>query len=350
MPYILHADLDAFYASVEQLDDPRLKGKPVVVGGRPEDRGVVAACSYEARKFGIHSAMPMKTALNRCPSAVVIQPRFDRYRQVSIIVMDIFRSVTPLVEPMSMDEAYLDITSVVNNDSPAIEVAQSIKHRVKSEVGLTVSIGVASSKSVAKISSDLNKPDGLLVIDPGKEREFLAPLPIRKLSGIGPKTEGRLMETGIRTLGELATQSDKWLEKEFGKRGPEMKAWSLGQDNRPVITEHIRKSISAEATFTQDISDADTLSYELARICQRVAERMIAAGVRGRTVTLKLRLSDFTDLTRSATLTTGVQEASVINEITHGMLVKELTPGLSIRLIGVGVSNFVVTGQLSLFE
>ena len=192
MGYILHADLDAFYASVEQKDNPQLQGKPVLVGGRPEQRGVVAACSYEARSFGIHSAMPMWTALRLCPNAVVVSPRFDRYRNISARVVSIFRSTSPLVEAVSLDEAFLDITGIVKAGSAPIDVARDIKRRVRSEIGLAISVGVASSKSVAKIASDWSKPDGLMVVEPEREREFLAPLPVRKLWGIGPKTEEKL--------------------------------------------------------------------------------------------------------------------------------------------------------------
>lgn len=350
MGYILHADLDAFYASVEQMDDPRLQGRPVLVGGRPEGRGVVAACSYEARRFGVHSAMPMRAALRLCPGAMVVPPRFDRYHQVSGMVMAIFRSVASLVEALSLDEAYLDITAGVEAGSAPEEVARSIKHRVRTEVGLAISVGVATSKSVAKIASDSGKPDGLVVVEPGKEREFLAPLPVRRLSGIGPKTEERLVAKHIRTLGELADQPDDWLEAEFGKWGPVMKAWSLGQDNRPVRPHRPVKSVSAEVTFAQDLNDPNGLADQLLNLSSRVAQRMARAGVRGRTVNLKLRLSDFTTLTRSITLPTPVQEATVVNRVAQEMLRRELAPGRSFRLVGVGVSNFTSSGQLPLFD
>ena len=350
MGYILHADLDAFYASVEQKDNPQLQGKPVLVGGRPEQRGVVAACSYEARSFGIHSAMPMRTALRLCPNAVVVSPRFDRYREISAKVFSIFRSTSPLVEAVSLDEAFLDITGIIKASSAPIDVAKDIKRRVRSEIDLAISVGVASSKSVAKIASDSSKPDGLMVVEPERAREFLAPLPVRKLWGIGPKTEERLLAKNIRTLGELAAQPDGWLETEFGKRGPMMKSWSLGQDNRPVSFERPIKSVSAEVTFAQDMNDPDGLTDELFRLTNRVVQRLKRTGIMGRTVNLKLRLSDFTTLTRSVTLPAPVQEVTIVNHIAQEILKKELTTGRRFRLIGVGVSNFASTGQLPLFD
>jgi len=350
MHCIVHADLDAFYASVEQRDNPQLRGKPVVVGGRPEWRGVVAACSYEARTFGIHSAMPMRTALKRCPSAILVTPRFDCYHQVSVEVMDIFRSVTSLVEPISLDEAFLDITNAMAKGSPPIGVARYIKQRVKNDVGLAISVGIASCKSVAKIASDLSKPDGLIMVEPGTEAEFLAPLPVRMLWGIGLRTEERLVKNGLETLGTLALQPDDWLEREFGKRGPEMKRWSLGQDTRAVKTTRVAKSVGAELTFPQDINEPKALKSELLILSAKVAQRMMVAGIRGRTVTLKLRLSDFTTLTRNTTLTGSVQQVTEVNEIAQRMLMRELYQRCGFRLVGVSVSNFVSTYQLSLFD
>ena len=350
MGYILHADLDAFYASVEQKDNPQLQGRPVLVGGRPEQRGVVAACSYEARSFGIHSAMPMRIALRLCPNAVVVSPRFDRYRNISTRVFSIFRSTSPLVEAVSLDEAFLDITGIVKAGSAPIDVARDIKCRVRSEIGLAISVGVASSKSVAKIASGWSKPDGLLVVEPERDQEFLAPLSVRKLWGIGPKTEERLLAKNIQTLGELAVQPDDWLETEFGKWGPMMKSWSLGQDNRPVRSERPTKSVSAEVTFAQDMNDPDGLADELFRLTNRVVQRLKRTGIMGRTVNLKLRLSDFTTLTRSVTLPAPVQEVTIVNHIAQEILKKELTTGRRFRLIGVGVSNFASTGQLPLFD
>ena len=332
------------------MDNPKLRGKPLLVGGLPEQRGVVAACSYEARAFGIRSAMPMRTALNRCPEAIVVQPRFDRYREVSKKVMDIFRSLTDLVEPLSLDEAFLDVTDLVEAGTAVAEVAQTLKARIREEVGLTISVGAAISKSVAKIASDLNKPDGLVVVKPGAEMEFLAPLPVRKLGGIGPKTEQRLREKGVETLADLAGRSDHWLRKEFGKRGMEIAALSRGQDNSPVTTERIAKSLSAETTFPKDVEDPKALAEAASILSERVGRRLRRAGAMGRTVTLKLRLSDFTTLTRSTTLAAAVDDGAAIQEVCQRLLEKELAPERRFRLLGVGVSGFVTLAQLPLFD
>ncbi len=350
MRFIVHADLDAFYASVEQMDNPQLRGKPVLVGGRPENRGVVAACSYEAREFGIRSAMPMRTALQRCPSAVVIQPRFGRYCQISAKVMDIFRSAAPLVEPVSLDEAYLDITSVAEEGFSPLEVARYIKQKVREEVGLVISVGVASSKSVAKIASGESKPDGLKVVEPGTEAEFLAPLPVDRLWGIGPVTERKLRESGIHTLGTLASQPNEWLRSQFGKRGLEMKRWSIGYDDRAVETERVAKSMSAEVTFSKDIDAPGRLRSEVWKLSLRVSRRLKEDGVRGRTVTVKLRLSNFTTLTRSLTSNRAVQKPGELRDIAMDIITREMAPGRSFRLIGVSVSNFVEVEQLRLFD
>lgn len=347
---ILHADLDAFYASVEQMDRPDLRGKPVLVGGSPEGRGVVAACSYEARAYGIHSAMPMRTAMGLCASAIIVPPRFGRYGEVSAQVMSIFRSMTPLVQPLSLDEAYLDVTEVVSGGVTPREVGQRLKERVKSEVGLNISVGVGTSQSVSKIASDMEKPDGLVVVEPGDERRFLAPLPAKALSGIGPVTEQRLTLEGIKTLGQLAERTEEWARRLFGKWGPEMVALSRGEDDRPVVTERQVKSVSAETTFSSDISDRDELADYVARLSSKVARRLGGSGVMGRTVTVKLRLSDFTTFTRSVTLASPVGDAATIRETAQQLVSRELLPGRRFRLVGVGVSNFGEVGQLSLFD
>ena len=250
--HILHADLDAFYAAVEQLDNPDLRGKPVLVGGRPEGRGVVATASYEARVFGVHSAMPMKTAVRLCPQGIVVRPRFPRYRELSKQVMDIFLSFTSLVEPLSLDEAYLDITERVRADNRApLAVALRLKSQVSLETGLTVSVGAATSKSVAKIASDIRKPDGLVVVEPGDERAFLEPLAVDKLWGIGPKTAEKLRRGGIETIGQLAQQTKEWHTRQFGKSASGIRAKALGQDRDEVRTEREAKSVSSENTFSR---------------------------------------------------------------------------------------------------
>ena len=347
---ILHADLDAFYASVEQMDRPELKGMPVLVGGSPEGRGVVAACSYEARAYGVHSAMPMRTAISRCPNAIIVPPRFSRYGEVSGQVMSIFRSIADVVQPLSLDEAYLDVTDVVSRTLTLREIAVNLKERVKAEVGLNISVGAATSKSVSKIASDLEKPNGLVVVEPGEERRFLAPLPAKKLSGIGPKTEQRLAAEGIKTLGQLAKRTDEWAQRMFGKWGPEMVALSRGEDNRPVATEGKGKSVSAETTFSRDISDRDEIADCVARLSSGVARRLGRSAAMGRTVTVKLRLSDFTTFTRSVTLASPVNDVAIIREMAQRLVSKELLPGRRFRLVGVGVSNFGEVRQLSLFD
>ena len=233
--HILHADFDAFYTSVEQRDNPELRGKPVVVGGSPDSRGVVASASYESRRFGVRSAMPMRTALQRCPQAIRVAPRFDRYGQVSDQLMAILREIADLVEPLSMDEAYLDVTESVAPDRPPGAIAAELRARVQTELGLTISVGVATSRSVAKIASDMDKPDGMTVVPPGTEREFLAPLEVKKLWGIGPKTAARLEGEGIGTIGELASRPEEWWLARFGRTGPHLRRLALGDDDSPVV-------------------------------------------------------------------------------------------------------------------
>ena len=340
MRHIIHADLDAFYAAVEQLDNPQLRGLPVMVGGSPQSRGVVATASYEARVFGVHSAMPMVTAVRQCPQGIVVRPRFDRYREMSRQVMDIFHQLTDLVEPLSLDEAYLDITAVVETGKLPLGVAIDLKRRVKEETQLNVSIGVGTCKSVAKIASDLEKPDGLVVVAPGDERDFLAPLPVGKLWGIGPKTAERLNRDGVETIGDLATQPDEWYARRFGKRAQGIRAKALGQDDDPVKTERNPKSISAETTFAEDLSDPEDLRQVLGKLSSSVSSQLTRKEVRGRTVTVKLRLADFTTLTRQTTLPSHTNSEAAIMETAWQLLAGEMTEDRAFRLLGVGVSGF----------
>lgn len=340
MRHILHADLDAFYASVEQLDHPALKGRPVVVGGSPDARGVVAAASYEARAFGVRSAMPMRTALQRCPQAIRVAPRFDRYAEISQQVMAIFRQVTPLVEPLSLDEAYLDVTYCVSEGAPAEQIAADLRRRVREEVRLTLSVGVANSKSVAKVASGMGKPDGLTVVPPGAERAFLAPLPVVHLWGIGPKTAARLAERGVHTIGQLAGQTEIWFAATFGKSGPHMRGLALGQDQSPVVVERDVKSVSAETTLAQDTGDPEVVLDIVRRLSQRVARRLERDGRRGYTVKVKLRLSDFTTFTRQDTLAEPVESAAAVEEVAEALVRPELGRGRLFRLVGVGVAGF----------
>lgn len=340
MRHILHADFDAFYASVEQLDNPRLRGKPVVVGGRPEGRGVVASASYEARRYGVRSAMPMGRALQLCPQAIRVEPRFARYREISQKVMAIFLEITPLVEPLSLDEAYLDVTDAVTPERAAGDIARALKGRVKAELGLTISVGAATSKSVAKVASAMNKPDGLTIVQPGTERKFLAPLSAEELWGIGPKTAARLAAEGVRTIGDMAAKPEDWFQARFGKLGPHMRLLALGQDDRPVVVERKTKSVSAETTLTRDTGEPEVLFELVSRLSQRVARHLARDGLEGRTVKVKLRLSDFTTFTRQKTLSEPVQSADVIAQAASELLGAELRPGRLFRLVGVGMSGF----------
>ncbi len=337
--HIIHADLDAFYAAVEQLDNPELRGKAVMVGGRPEGRGVVATASYEARKFGVHSAMPMATAVRHCPEGIIVRPRFDRYREMSGRIMDIFRDVTPIIQPVSVDEAYLDITEAAATQSP-IAIAIDIKERVRREVGLTVSVGLGTGKCVAKIASDLQKPDGLVVVPVGQEAEFLAPLPVGALMGVGPKSAARLRDDDIHTIGQLAAMPDDWFTRRFGKRGPSIRDRARGIDDEPVQTSREAKSISSETTFPQDLSEVEELRPVVDRQSGSVASSLSRKGLTGRTVTVKMRLSDFTTFTRQTTLPRATNDEATIAATAWMLLERELTPGRAFRLLGVGVSGF----------
>ena len=351
--YIIHADMDAFYAAVEQHDTPELRGKPVLVGGSPRARGVVAAASYEAREFGCRSAMPMKTAVRLCPQGVVVAPRFPRYRAVSQRVMAIFRSVTPLVEPQSLDEAFLDITHRVEAGARPEAVARQIRGRVRRETGLTVSCGVATSKAVAKVASALAKPDGLRVVAAGEERAFLAPLPVSDLWGVGPKTAEQLRRAEVRTIGDLAERPAAWLIKRFGVRGAWFHELAMGVDARPVEVRREAKSISAEVTFAEDVRDAETLRETVRQQARQVAGRLRRGSLRARTVQIKLRLADFTTFTRQRTLPRATDATGVISATAEALLAEQVKGGRRFRLVGTGVSNLVpreMAAQLALFE
>jgi DNA polymerase-4 len=289
----------------------------------------------------------MRTAVARCPQAVIVPPRFDLYRHVSGEVMEIFSGATHLVQPLSLDEAYLDVSEAAAEQDPK-EIAIGLKAQVRQQLFLAVSVGIATSKSVAKIASDFDKPDGLVVVPPGTEREFLAPLPVRRLPGIGPKAEERLTQRGVHTIGDLAQSDASMLHALFGKRGPELRLLAQGRDTRPVEVERVAKSVSAENTFPTDLNDAETLSDEVRRLCQRVASRLQRSDLSGRTVTLKLRLADFTTLTRSSTFTIPIGDYDDLTTAALDLLRHEIQPGRSFRLLGVGVSNFPEARQLPL--
>ena len=351
--HIIHADMDAFYASVEQRDQPELRGKPVLVGGSPRSRGVVAAASYEARVFGCRSAMPMRTAVRLCPHAEIVRPRFSRYREVSSQIMSIFRDVSPLVEPLSLDEAFIDVTHRVNEGATPAELGQWIRDRVKREIQLTVSCGVATSKSVAKIASDQDKPDGLTVVPPGREAAFLAPLSISDLWGVGPKTAERLRGAGLETIGDLAERPLPWLVDRFGSRGEWFWQLARGDDDRSVAVERETKSISSETTFAEDVGGEQKLSKIVREQANGVANRLVEHGMRARTVQIKLRLSDFTTFTRQRTLSSPTNDATLIERTALDLLKQQLSPVRKFRLVGVGVSGLEQRGleaQLSMFD
>ena len=338
--FILHADLDAFYASVEQLDNPELRGKPVVVGGSPESRGVVAAASYEARKFGVRSAMSMSRALRLCPKAPRISPRFDRYREVSQEVMSIFRSVTPLVEPLSLDEAYLDVSETAGTIEAAADIAQSIKAEVKDKTGLTVSVGVGTSKSVAKIASDMDKPDGFTIVEPGTERAFLEPLPARRLSGVGPKAEAALLQSGIKTIGDLASADIGMIEQLIGSRASSLVRTAQGIDEGTLTTHQERKSVSSETTFATDLGLGTELEKAIKQLSEEVGGYLQSKGMKARTVTLKLRFSNFKTVTRQMAVVPAVESAEGVLEAAMTLLDKLESDERRFRLVGVKCSNW----------
>ena len=345
MRKIIHIDMDAFYASVEQRDDPGLRGKPVVVGGSPQGRGVVAAASYEARKFGIRSAMPAAHALRLCPDIIFIRPRFDVYKQVSRQIRAIFLEYTDLVEPLSLDEAYLDVTENKAGNPSATLIAREIKQKIRERTGLTASAGISCNKFLAKIASDLRKPDGLALISPEKAPDFIARLPVGKFHGIGKATEAKMHRLGIRNGADLRTWS-KWdLNKHFGKAGSFYYQIARAIDDRPVRTERIPKSIGKEKTFEDDVDSVEWLAGYLGTLAGKVAERLQREGAEARTVTLKLRYDNFESITRSVTPGHTVSEADDIAELA-GRLLRETEAGeRKVRLVGVTVSGFLREGK-----
>jgi DNA polymerase-4 len=349
--YILHLDIDAFYASVEEILDPSLKGKPVIVGARPEQRGVVASASYAARAFGVHSAMPTAQALRLCPQAIIVSPHRQAYKEYSAQMMDIFSEYSPLVEPLSLEEAFLDVTGCEARWSSPEALAHRIQERLQKELGLSASIGLASNKLVAKIASDLEKPHGFVVVPHGEEAEFLAPLPVGKLWGVGEVTARSLHEMGVFTIGQLVLLPVAQLEAKFGRRGRDLYRQARGADDSPVVIERERKSLSREVTFAQDIGDRQVLRKTLLSLSEDVASRLRKRGLRGRTVKLKLRYADFTTLTRQTTVDAPTDLGQVIFDQATWLLDKAWDRRRKVRLIGVGVSRFEQEErQLSLFE
>jgi DNA polymerase IV len=348
---VLHVDMDAFYASVEQHDDPALAGKPLIVGW-DGGRGVVAAASYEVRRFGVHSAMPMRTALRLCPQALCVRPRMQRYQEVSAQVFGVFREVTPLVQGLSLDEAFLDVTASIELLGSAVDIARRIKQRIRGVTGLTASVGVAPNKLVAKIASDLMKPDGLTVVTADRVREALDPLSVRRLPGLGRKTGAKVEAAGIRTLGELRSAPDAVLWPLFGRYSAWMRERASGIDERPVLPEVEEKSLSAEDTFAHDIADVRTLQRQLARLADLAASRLRARQLVAGCIGVKIRRDDFTTFTRQRAVAPPTGEARAVAGVAAELLGRWLAgnPGAKLRLLGVVLTELTPASQLGLFE
>ena len=343
---IMHIDLDAFFVSVEQVLNPKLQGKPVIVGGRPDRRGVVAAASYEARAFGLHAGMPLTTASRLCPQAIFIEGSFSKYRDASQRFMAILADFSPFLEPVSLDEAYLDVTGFESIHGSIHQMATAIKQRIKDELGLCASVGIASGKVIAKVASELSKPDGLLVVVDGEERSFLAPLPITELPGIGKKAEQILKGLGINNIGQLAAIPSDTLKSHFGVTGKIMHDHANGIDDREVELPSAAKSISRETTFGKDTRDRSILKTTLRYLSDRVGTELRQRGEQARCVTLKLRYADFTTITRRQTLTQSNNSDQTIFDTGLQLLKKALSQEKQpIRLIGIGISNLVEPGR-----
>ena len=337
-----HLDCDAFYASVEKRDDPSLMDKPVIIGGGK--RGVVSTCCYIARMHGIHSAMPMFRALQSCPDAVVIHPNMQKYKAVGHQVRSLMADLTPLVEPISIDEAYLDLAHLIRDKTniPAVALIH-LQKRLENELGITASIGLAPNKFLAKLASDLDKPKGFSLIGQREAKEFLAPLPVNKLWGVGPALSRRLSQVGINKIGELQKYTTEDLTNRFGSIGHQLAEFSLGKDERSIKTKTMPKSISAEITFAQNYSNLTEIKPVLEKLCERVSQRLKISNVAGNAVVLKLKTSNFTLLTRTSSLVYPTQRANLLYETGTHLLEKELGGNIKYRLIGIGVTRLSST-------
>jgi len=344
---ILHVDMDAFYASVEELDRPELLGRPLIVGGDPDRRGVVSAANYPARQFGVHSAMPSATARWNCPQAVFLPPRLDRYAEVSRQIREIFERYTPLVEPLSLDEAFLDVTGSVGLFGPPAEIGRKIKAEIRDTLRLVASVGVAPNKFLAKIASDLDKPDGFVVVEPERVQEFLDPLPVGRLWGVGKASNQSLEKLGIRTIGQLRQLPVDVLRDRFGSSGEHLWQLSHGIDERAVVPDHRAKSISHETTFAVDIADTEVLRAWLLELTEQVARRLRCHGLRGRTVQLKIRFADFRTISRSQTLPEPTDVTEGLWQTAAEMLRSRLPEAHPpVRLLGMGVSGLDASGEV----
>jgi DNA polymerase-4 len=347
--FIIHVDMDAFFASVEQHDAPELRGRPVVVGGGSQ-RGVVAAASYEARLFGVRSAMPGWRAKRLCPQAIFVQPRFERYREVSKEVFEVFAQHTDIIEGLSLDEAYLDLTSRVQDAEALKDIGRQLKQTIAAKTGLTASVGMAHSKLVAKLASDYDKPDGLVYVAPESVQRFMDPLPIRRMPGVGPRTAERLQAAGILTIGQLRHSSPALLDTLLGNSSTHLRERAAGQDERPVKRESVRKSISQESTFDKDVSNISYLKGLIQQQSKKIGDRLEARQLLAGTVTIKLRSASFSTITRSRTLPTPSADPTVIAMAAEQLLDSWLGwhQGQALRLLGVGASSLAsarATGQ-----
>ena len=333
--------MDCFYAAVHVRDDPSLAGKPVVVGGDPTRRGVVAAASYEARRFGIHSAMPSAQAARLCGDLVFLRPDFPRYRAESDAIFAIFRDFTPIVQPASLDEAYLDVGEHLGPWGSATAIAREIRRRVRAERRLTVSIGVGPNRLVAKIASDFEKPDGLTVVRPGQVEAFLAPLPVRRLHGVGPATEAALAELGVRTVEELRRVPVEELERRFGKWGHALFAYARGLDDRPVTLERERKSLGTETTYERDLHELAAIEGQIAQLAADVSDSLQKRGLLARTVTVKVRYADFTTVTRGRTFAVAAADAATLALHATALLRRTEAGRRPVRLLGVTASHLL---------
>jgi len=332
--------MDAYYASIEQRDHPQYRGKPIAVGGSPEGRGVVATASYEARKFGVRSAMSSKTALRLCPDVIFVHPRFDVYKQVSSQIRSIFQRYTDQIEPLSIDEAYLDVTVDKLNIGSAIEIATRIKKEIREELGLTASAGVSINKFVAKIASDMKKPDGLTFIGPSKIASFMEQLPVEKFFGVGKVTAEKMNRLGLFTGADVKKLSESELTRHFGKSGKFYFKIVRGEDDREVVPYRESKSIGAEDTFPHDLTELNDMLAQLDRIAALVADRLNNKRLNGRTVTLKIKYHDFKTITRRITLESPVGNATALAALEKQMMIENEFIGMKVRLLGISVSNF----------
>lgn len=350
---VIHLDMDAFFASVEQLDNPELRGKPIIVGGSPDGRGVVSTCSYEARKFGIRSAMPLSEAARRCPQGIFVRGRMERYSEISKQLYCIMSCYSPLIERVSIDEAFLDVTHSQKLFGPGVEIARTIQERVTKELGLSSSVGVAPNKFLAKVASDLKKPYGFVVVKSGSATEFLAPLPLERIWGVGQKTAHSLHQLGLATIGDIQKTNLATLERALGVYGTRLWALARGLDDRPVEEEEGTKSIGHEHTFDFDVADLEALKSTLLHLCAKVGRRLRKKDLRCKTVTLKLRLMDFSTFTRQGPL---AKATFLDHDLYHAgvKLLDKLYNGTPVRLIGISASQLLASGdcleQLSLLD